>query len=60
MADSILKDQADVSFIQDALLPEVCLLDSLPDLLTFASTTNQGSCFLDKFVDFVAGHVCQA
>jgi len=60
VVDSIFKHQADVGFVQDTLLPEVCLLDSLPDLLTFASATDQRSCFLDKFVDFVAGHVCQA
>ena len=59
MVASRLEHQTDIRIIEQAFLPEVGLLDCLPDLLALASTANQGSCLLDELADFVAWDVGQ-
>ena len=56
---SRLEHQTYIRIIQQAFLPEVGLLDCLPDLFAFASTANQGSCLLDELADFVTWDVGQ-
>ena len=53
MITSLLEHQTDIRIIQQAFLPEVGLLDSLPDFLAFASTANQRPSFLYELTDFV-------
>ena len=52
------EDKAYVCLVKNSFPSKVGLLDGLPDLLAFASTANEWSCFLDKFLDFMARHVC--
>ena len=40
MITSLFEHQTDICIIQQAFLPEVSFLDSLPDLLAFASAAN--------------------
>lgn len=51
------EDKANVCLVEDTLSSKVSLLDGLPDLLAFSSTTDEWSSFLDKFLDFMTGHV---
>ena len=53
------ENKAYVGLVKDTFPSKVGLLDGLPDLLAFASTADEWSCFLDKFLDFMARHVCQ-
>ena len=56
---ALLKDQANVCLVQQTLLPEVGLLDGLPNFLALASTSDQGARLRHQSVYFVAWHVCQ-
>ena len=57
MIASLFEHQTDICIIQQAFLPEVGLLDCLPDLLTFTSTANQGPRFLNELTDFMSWDV---
>ena len=59
MIASLLEHQADIRIIQQAFLPEVGLLDCLPDFLAFASTANQGACLLNELTDFMTWDIGQ-
>lgn len=56
---ALVKDQTHIHVVQEALLTEVSLLDSLPDLFALACATDEWSGLCDQLVDFVAGHVSE-
>jgi hypothetical protein len=54
-----LKDETHVSFIEESLISEVSLADSLPDFLALAGSTEEGPRLVDQLAALVSRHVRQ-
>ena len=60
MLAALIENESDVGFIKKTLLAEISLLDGLPDFFALACTSDQGSCLIHEFFDFVLRHIGQA
>lgn len=55
----LFEHKSNVSLVKFTFLPEVGLLDGMPDLFTLACATNKWSGLHDKLVNLVTGNICQ-